>query len=59
LVSSGLGQRFPVGYPVAEVTEVIADPAKPFAQVTARPMAELNRSRHVLLVFDQPPAEEP
>lgn len=58
LVSSGLGQRFPVGYPVAEVTEVVIDPGKPFARVMARPIAELNRSRHVLLVFDRPPAEE-
>lgn len=56
LVSSGLGQRFPVGYPVAEVTEVEMDPSRPFARVTARPMAELNRSRHVLLVFDRPPS---
>ncbi len=56
LVSSGLGQRFPVGYPVAEVTEVDIDPSKPFARVRARPMAELNRSRHVLLVFDRPPS---
>ena len=58
LVSSGLGQRFPVGYPVAEVTEVEIDPSKPFAQVMARPMAELNRSRHVLLIFDKPPSAE-
>ena len=57
LVSSGLGQRFPIGYPVAEVTEVRVNPGKPFAYVVARPMAEMNRSRHVLLVFDQPPAE--
>jgi rod shape-determining protein MreC len=57
LVSSGLGQRFPVGYPVAEVIEVVLDPSKPFARVIAKPMAELNRSRHVLLVFDRPPAE--
>ncbi|PCK09511.1 MAG: rod shape-determining protein MreC [Alteromonadaceae bacterium] len=56
LVSSGLGQRFPVGYPVAEVTQVTVDPAKRFATVTARPMAEMNRSRHVLLVFDRPPS---
>jgi rod shape-determining protein MreC len=51
LVSSGLGGRFPVGYPVATVTEVIADPGQPFATVTAAPSAALNRSRHVLLVF--------
>ena len=57
LVSSGLGQRFPVGYPVAKVTKVKFDRGKPFAQIYAQPMAELNRSRHVLLVFDKPPAE--
>lgn len=51
LVSSGLGKRFPVGYPVAEVSSVIHDPGKPFATVIAKPKAQLNRSRHVLLVF--------
>jgi rod shape-determining protein MreC len=51
LVSSGLGRRFPVGYPVATVTEVTIDPGQPFATVKARPRAALDRSRHVLLVF--------
>ncbi|MYM64937.1 rod shape-determining protein MreC [Pseudomaricurvus sp. HS19] len=51
LVSSGLGQRFPVGYPVATVESVVHDPGQPFATVVARPKAQLNRSRHVLLVF--------
>lgn len=58
LISSGLGQRFPVGYPVAEVVELHFDPGRPFAHVVARPMAEMNRSRHVLLVFDRPPAKD-
>lgn len=53
LVSSGLGQRFPSGYPVAEVVEVRVDPGRPFAEVVAKPMAQMNRSRHVLLVFEQ------
>ncbi|MDP4789893.1 MAG: rod shape-determining protein MreC [Haliea sp.] len=51
LVSSGLGGRFPVGYPIAEVVLVQRDPGQPFARVLARPSAALNRSRHVLLVF--------
>ncbi|WP_097086071.1 MULTISPECIES: rod shape-determining protein MreC [unclassified Pseudomonas] len=51
LVSSGLGQRFPAGYPVATVKEVIHDPGQPFAVVRAVPTAALNRSRYVLLVF--------
>lgn len=58
LVTSGLGQRFPPGYPVALVEKVTHDPGKPFATVTARPMAELNRNRHVLLVFDRQRVEE-
>ena len=52
LVSSGLGLVFPLGYPVAEVTEVIIDPAQPFARVKAKPRAQMNRSRHILLVFE-------
>ena len=51
LVSSGLDQRFPVGYPVAEVERVIRDPGKPFATVIVRPKARMDRSRHLLLVF--------
>jgi len=51
LVSSGLGQRFPRGYPVATVTSVTTDPGKSFASIEAMPTAELNRSRYVLLLF--------
>jgi rod shape-determining protein MreC len=59
LVSSGLGQRFPAGYPVATVKEVIHDSGQPFAIVRAVPTAALNRSRYLLLVFsDTRTAEE-
>ncbi len=59
LVSSGMGQRFPAGYPVAMVSEVIHDSGQPFAIVRAVPTAALNRSRHMLLVdTDQRSAEE-
>ncbi|MGM3386127.1 rod shape-determining protein MreC [Stutzerimonas stutzeri] len=51
LVSSGLGQRFPSGYPVAQVTEVIRGSGQPFSIVRATPTAMLNRSRYLLLVF--------
>ena len=51
LVSSGLGGKFPAGYPVAEVTTVRRLPEQPFAQVAARPKAHLDRSREVLLVW--------
>ena len=51
LVSSGLGQRFPAGYPVATVNEVLHDSGQPFAIVRAVPTAALNRRRYLLLVF--------
>ncbi len=55
LVSSGLGGRFPVGYPVAQIESITYDPGEPFATVIARPAAQLDRSRHVLLVFSEQP----
>lgn len=51
LVSSGLGGRFPKGYPVAEVASITQEPGEPFVEIQARPKAELNRSRLVLVVF--------
>ena len=51
LVTSGLGGRFPVGYPLGVVSEIERDPGQAFARVRARPSAALDRSRHVLLVF--------
>lgn len=51
LVSSGLGGRFPPGYPVAEVIEVEQDAGRAFSHVMARPRALLDRSRDVLLVW--------
>ncbi len=53
LTTSGLGGRFPPGYPVAEVTQVEHDPGRAFARVTARPRAMLDRSREVLLIWPQ------
>jgi len=53
LVSSGLGGRFPPGYPVATVTAVKKDPSRPYAKVVATPTAHLQRSREVLLVWQK------
>lgn len=58
LVSSGLGGRFPVGYPVAVIATVERDPGQTFARIIARPTAALDRSRHVLLVFSADPSAE-
>lgn len=59
LVSSGLGGRYPRGYPVGVVTKVENVPGKSFAVVTAEPSAHLDRSRHLLLVFSQGAAKVP
>ena len=50
LMSSGLGGRFPFGYPVGVVQSVLRDPGDDFARVEATPSAALDRSRHVLVV---------
>ncbi|HDP89955.1 MAG TPA: rod shape-determining protein MreC [Thioalkalivibrio sp.] len=51
VTTSGLGGRFPPDYPVAEVTEVERLTGEPFARVEARPLARIDRSREVLLVW--------
>jgi rod shape-determining protein MreC len=53
LVTSGLGNAFPSGYPVARVLAVDRRPGEPFAEVIAEPTAALNRKREVLLVWEQ------
>ncbi len=53
LVSSGLGGRFPVGYPVGSVIGVHRDPGQPFMTVDVEPTANIERSRHLLLVFSE------
>jgi rod shape-determining protein MreC len=53
VVTSGLGNRFPGGYPVAAIAEVLREEGQTFAEVTARPLASLDRGREVLLVVPQ------
>jgi rod shape-determining protein MreC len=53
LLSSGLGNRFPVGYPVGVVDKVDLKLGMPFSEVLAKPNAQLDRSSHVLLVFTE------
>ncbi|CAK0764580.1 Cell shape-determining protein MreC [Gammaproteobacteria bacterium] len=51
LVTSGMGGRFPPGYPVGRITKVVKDPGQPFAQVAAEPSAHPEYSRQVLLLW--------
>ncbi|GAA0716327.1 rod shape-determining protein MreC [Dokdonella soli] len=54
LLTSGLGGRFPAGFPVGEIGSVSNDKSGMFAAATARPSAALDRSGEVLLLRDQP-----
>ena len=62
VVTSGLGDRFPAGFPVGEVERVERDRGATFAVVYLRPLAALDRGREVLLIetqtADQPVMEE-
>lgn len=52
LVTSGLGGRFPPGFPVGEVRDVAQTPSGMFLSAQARPAADLDRSEDVLLLHD-------
>ena len=53
LISSGLGGRYPKGYPVATVNKVEHLPGQSFVNISAVPQAHLERSSQVLLVFKE------
>jgi rod shape-determining protein MreC len=53
IVTSGIGKKFPKGYPVGTVIEVIPDIGKPYAQVQALPKAALKHNREVLLIWEK------
>lgn len=59
IVTSGLGDRFPPGFPVGEVLRVNRDSGETFSTVYLRPYAALDRGREVLLVEPQQPIEAP
>jgi len=58
LLSTGIGGVFPRGYPVAQVTKVERSANVTFALVEARPTANLDRDREVLLAWFQPAVPE-
>ena len=51
LVTSGLGRRYPEGYPVGRILEVNSLPGEDFVKVIVSPVALLNRNRLVLLIW--------
>ena len=50
LVSSGLGKRYPAGYPVGWITSINPIKGSPYLNVNVKPTAQLDRSRYLLLV---------
>ncbi|UNH42813.1 rod shape-determining protein MreC [Moellerella wisconsensis] len=59
LVTSGLGGRFPEGYPVGVVSSVKHDTQRAYTIINAKPTAELQRLRYLLLLWgsDSDPAQ--
>ena len=53
LVSSGLDGRFPQGYPVGIVRAIEHHIGRQFSTVTVSPVASLDKTRHVLLIFKE------
>ncbi|HLM53148.1 MAG TPA: rod shape-determining protein MreC, partial [Pseudoxanthomonas sp.] len=54
LVTSGLGGRFPAGFPVGSVTSLRADDSRAFLLGQVEPAARLDRGRDVLLLRSAP-----
>lgn len=51
LLSSGFGQRFPEGYPVARITKFHHEEGTQYAEVVAKPLVEFDKIRHLLLLW--------
>lgn len=51
LVTSGLGELFPAGYPVGLVVSIERVTGRDFLEVEVRPAASIDRSHYLLLLF--------
>lgn len=54
IVTSGLGGRFPAGFPVGTVTSLRSDDSRAFLVGELKPAAQLDRGRDVLLLRSAP-----
>jgi rod shape-determining protein MreC len=62
VLTSGLGGRFPAGFPVGTIVALHPDDSHAFLVGDVRPAARLDRGRDVLLLREQPhpqPRAEP
>ena len=53
LITSGLGMRYPEGYPVGTVVKIEQNPGDHLAKIFIKPSAHLLQSRQVLLVWQK------
>ena len=58
LVTSGLGSKYPEGYPVARVVMVRTDESREFATIYSEPVAQIDRLRYLLLLSKEQPQNE-
>lgn len=58
LITSGIGGRFPAGFPVATITKLNPDQLRLFVVGEATPAAHLDRGNEVLLINNLPPATD-
>ncbi|MDR7135445.1 rod shape-determining protein MreC [Lysobacter niastensis] len=58
LVTSGLGGRFPAGFPVGTITRLHPDDSRAFLEGDVRPAAKFDRGREVLVLLSAPVAQE-
>jgi len=59
LVTSGLGGKYPEGYPVSTILEVDQNETRAFAHVTSQPVAQIDRLRYLLLLWPHLKGTEP
>jgi rod shape-determining protein MreC len=55
LVTSGLGGKYPEGYPVATISYISNDESREFLRVYSKPIAQIDRLRYLLLLSDKDP----
>lgn len=59
LVTSGLGGRFPPGFPVGTIAALRPDDSRAFLIGDVKPAAQLDRGREVLVLLSMPPPVNP
>ncbi len=58
LVTSGLGGKYPEGYPVSRISFVRADESREFATIYSAPVAQIDRLRYMLLLSKEEPVNK-